>query len=163
MKYCKGCGKKYTKPLSFCENCGNKLVELVEKSSKSRESKKPSPKPDLFQSRNIVIGVVVLIVIIGLIGVNRQTGSFVSVQTTTTATPEKKCHDIQEPYTVQVPYQYAYKYSVADFKSFSESLNHSLPSLFFLNILCNFFSAATMSDTRSKITAFIFGFPALKS
>lgn len=107
MKYCKNCDIKYPDEKKFCKECGNKLVNFIERPKKISTVSLTSRRKIGIISGVIVIG------IIALIGINFQTTMLVSTQTPST-TSTQRCYDVQEPYTIQVPYEYTYKYSVND-------------------------------------------------
>lgn len=116
MKYCKKCKKEYSESENFCEECGSKLVEFVEKIEKPKpeilQVKKPSVgRPKWQWGLFAIIAVVCVIFLLGLFN-SYMTGFTIRGETTKTI----QCREVQEPYTIQVPYTYTFKYSVVDSK-----------------------------------------------
>jgi hypothetical protein len=113
MKYCKKCKKDYSDEKRFCEDCGNTLVEFVEKIKKPIENKNTV---NLQWMGFTIIAICCFVFLILFSG--SFTGSYTrssNIQTSsaqTTTEIQKKCVNVQEPYTVQVPYMYSYSYSV---------------------------------------------------
>lgn len=115
MKYCKKCDRTYPEKKNFCENCGGKLTEVIEKPKEQSKVKKPSQGEKKFKWQFIAIPVAVgigLLILYWLFASGGQYGTGYTVS----SVPAKNCYTVQEPYTVQVPYTYSYKYSVIDSK-----------------------------------------------
>jgi hypothetical protein len=113
MKYCKKCRRGYSDDDNFCEECGSKLVKYVEYKEKPRiKIKLPIPKG---KWRWIAIGIPTIILIVLILNwykppISETEGN----KTLTNETIGTQCREVQEPYTVQIPYQYNFKYSVVD-------------------------------------------------
>lgn len=113
MKYCKKCGREYPGSLNFCEECGSRLVKFIEeiRKPKLKETMQPKKYP---RWQWAILGIVCIIILFFFVG-SWWTASFVRTRTETMETGTR-CREVQEPYTVQVPYSYTYKYSVVDAK-----------------------------------------------
>lgn len=133
MKRCKKCNTKYSDNKNFCKNCGVKLIGLMEK--------KEVPSPQKISSkvesnsggnRKLVIGGIfgatAVILLFLFYFVNTSTEPYIHAEISPTGAItgiSQNCRDVQEPYTVQVPYTYTYKYTVTE-ATYTPSFNFEL-------------------------------------
>ncbi len=88
-------------------------IEVTEKPKIVKEKERPKIEKTVKPWGVIAIIGIISIVIIGAI-LGSYTSSY--IHTSTVGQVAKKCYDVQEPYTVRIPYEYTYNYLVIDAK-----------------------------------------------
>jgi hypothetical protein len=75
MKYCKKCEKEYPENKTFCSDCGNKLVKLVEEKRKEGQKEYKISKQMSSKKLLLIIGAIVVIFAILIVELRKETGN----------------------------------------------------------------------------------------